>query len=48
MFILEKPYVSDLLKETLNKIGLPVLENKVAREVFKDRSIFTEHRAGIR
>ncbi|ACS78350.1 ATP-grasp domain-containing protein [Maridesulfovibrio salexigens] len=39
MFILEKPYVSNLLKETLNKIELPVLGNKVAHEVFEDRSI---------
>lgn len=33
MFILEKPYVSDLLLETLVKMGVPVLDNEVAREV---------------
>lgn len=32
MFILEKPYVSNLLKETLAKMGRPVLENDVSRE----------------
>ncbi|MDD3312308.1 ATP-grasp domain-containing protein [Pseudodesulfovibrio sp.] len=32
MVILEKPYVSDLLLETLVKMGVPVLDNEVARE----------------
>ncbi|WP_419787619.1 ATP-grasp domain-containing protein [Pseudodesulfovibrio sp.] len=34
MFILEKPYVSDLLRETLAEMNLPVLDNQVAREAF--------------
>jgi len=33
MVILEKPYVSDLLRETLAEMGVPVLDNAVAREV---------------
>ncbi|TIH12542.1 ATP-grasp domain-containing protein [Marinifilum sp. JC120] len=36
MFILEKPYVSDLLKTTLTEMGKLVLDNTVAREAFKD------------
>ncbi|NDV24360.1 ATP-grasp domain-containing protein [Desulfovibrio sp. JC022] len=36
MFILEKPYVSDLLKNTLTGLGKPVLENEVASEAFKN------------
>lgn len=36
MFILEKPYVSDLLKQTLTTLGRPVLANKVACEAFKE------------
>ena len=39
MFILEKPYVSGLLKETLAELGQPVLENNVAQEALQDTAV---------
>lgn len=34
MFILDKPYVSEFLKQSVIRLGLPVLENAMARETF--------------
>ena len=39
MFILEKPYVSELLKETLTELKKPVLENNVAYQALQNTSI---------
>ncbi len=38
MFILDKPFVSDFLKQTVLKTGLPVLDNAMARTVLRDTS----------
>ncbi|WP_319777290.1 ATP-grasp domain-containing protein [Maridesulfovibrio sp.] len=39
MFILEKPYVSALLKKTLAELGRPVLDNKIANEALQNENI---------
>ncbi|WP_319762815.1 ATP-grasp domain-containing protein [Maridesulfovibrio sp.] len=39
MFILEKPYVSDLLKNTLAELGKPVLENETACKELRDTAV---------
>ncbi|NDV25926.1 ATP-grasp domain-containing protein [Desulfovibrio sp. JC010] len=39
MFIVEKPYVSELLKKTLAKLGKPVLENEVASEALQNTDV---------
>ncbi|WP_320007121.1 ATP-grasp domain-containing protein [Maridesulfovibrio sp.] len=38
MFILEKPYVSELLKETMTELQRPVLDNNVARQTLQNTS----------
>ena len=39
MFILERPYVSELLKKTLTELEKPVLENDVACDNLQNTSI---------
>jgi len=37
MFLIDKPYVSDFLKETLKKYQIPVIKTKTAKELLPER-----------
>lgn len=45
MIILEKPYVSDLLIETIKKNNFSVLDNEVARELLSEKNLISEKEA---
>ena len=45
MIILNKPYVSDFLIETIKKNGFSVLDNEIARKYFNSENLLSDEKA---